>query len=167
MKENHLQGERQFVSFFLDDTMYGLDIHVIKEVNPNIVLAEIPKSKAYIRGLVNIRGQVVLVMDISVIFNNDKRPINTESQLVILKTASEILQLKDQTIVKKPEIFGDKLTGFLVDRIGDVMIVERARIEPPPPNLMESHIRYVEGVIPLDRGAMIILNAEEIISSNE
>ena len=59
-------------------------------IHPDISITEVPLSKEHIRGLVNIRGQIVLVMDISVIFGHEPLSITDDSQLVILKTAQEI-----------------------------------------------------------------------------
>jgi purine-binding chemotaxis protein CheW len=153
------------VSFFIADDMYGLDIRIVKEVNPNIRISDVPLSKNTIRGLVNIRGQIVLVMDIAILFGNEPRPITDASQLVILKTAQEIQHLSLVEDALNTELFGDKPIAFLVDCIGDVITIPEKTIEPTPPHIDETHSLFIKGVTKIEDALFTILNAEEMISA--
>lgn len=156
-------GTRQYVSFELDGRLFGLDIRIVKEVNPNTRIAHVPRSPAHIRGLVNIRGQVVLVVDVSVVFGRGARPITESSQIVILKTTQEIQANRNLDGSVSPGWFSDKPLGFLVDRIGDVLTVERGELSPPPPHLEEAISRFVEGVVGVDDRLLVVLNAAEML----
>jgi len=156
-------GTRQYVSFDLDGRLYGLDIRIVKEVNPNTVIALVPRSPEHIRGLVNIRGQVVLVIDVAVVFGKAARPVTDTSQIIIFKTAQEIRQVRNIDDSLALARFGDKPVGFLVDGIGDVVTVTESNIAPPPPHLTECNARYVEGVVQLEERLLVILNATNML----
>lgn len=152
-------GELQFVSFYIDNQMYGIDINLVKEVNTNTGIYSIPRSQEQYRGLVNIRGQIVLVMDISVLFGTGRRPITTDSQLIILKSSSEIARVKSYEADFEISKLGDKPLAFLVDRIGDVITVLKSNIEPTPPHLSKNKT----GMIRLDKELLIILTIGEFL----
>jgi len=83
-------GIRQFVSFFLNDRLYGFDIRIVKEITPPVQITPVPLKQREVHGIVNIRGQVVLVLDITVILGGKEHSIKADSQIVILKTSREI-----------------------------------------------------------------------------
>ena len=165
MAKKPLNRDLQFVSFFVSGDMYGLDIQIVKEVNPNITISNVPLSKDVIRGLVNIRGQIVLVMDIAVVFGQEARTVTGESQLIILKTAQEIQQISLVDLEINCDLFGDKPIAFLVDSIGDVVTIPEVNIEPTPPHIDEGNASFIKGVSKLGDKLISILNAEEMIAA--
>jgi len=164
MTKSSKYPDLQFISFYLDERMYGFDIKIVKEVNPNASIALVPLSSHTIRGLVNIRGQVILVMDIAVIFGAAPRPVTEQSRLVMLKTTQEMRNLSnagsDEPDTQK---FSDKTIGFLVDSIGDVVTISESIIEPAPPHLADRALPFIKGVANLDGEIMVILKAEALI----
>lgn len=153
----------QYVSFYVDDRLYGFDIRIVKEVNTNTDIAIVPRSENHIRGLVNVRGQVVLVLDIAVLFGHEPRPVREESQIVILKTAQEIMRIQGFGCEVDARRFGDRPVGILVDRISDVVAANEDEVELPPPHLTESDARFVQGVIRLEELLLLILDAGEML----
>ena len=161
-------GTRQYVSFVLDGRLYGLDIAVVKEVNPTTTITSAPRSPGHIRGLVNVRGQVVMVIDIAVVFGRAPRPVTEESHIIILKMARELQQVRGLPAGVQIARFGDKPIGFLVDRIGDVISADESELAPAPPHMLQSNARYILGVIRLKlkkgrEGPLIVLNAAEML----
>jgi purine-binding chemotaxis protein CheW len=156
---------QQYVSLYLDDSLYGLDIHVVKEVNPHTVITPVPLSESYCRGLVNIRGQIVLVIDIAVLFGRPARPVSGDSQLVIMKTGQEIRRIHTMAQSYNPEIFGEKPVAFLADRIGDVVQVNSADEEAVPAHLPEAHARFVQCVTRLDTVVLTVLDPEALLAA--
>jgi len=153
----------EFVSFYLDERLYGLDIRFVKEIHPNVSIVPVPLSPDHIRGLVNIRGQVVLTMDISVVFGRSRRPFTDTSQVIILTTASEIRSVRGLPDGLDLGPFGDKPVGFLVDRIGDVTRVTRNSLMPAPAHLGVENERFVSHVANPDGDLQIILDARELL----
>ncbi len=156
----------QFVSFEVDGRLFGLDIRIVKEVNPNTAITPVPRSARHLRGLVNIRGQVVLVIDIAVIFGKPERPTAPSSQVIILKTAQEVLHSRHRDSRIDPTRYQDKAVGFLVDRIGDVVSVETGAFCPAPPHLAASIAPFVSGVVRLVDGLLVVLDPVELLGFN-
>lgn len=156
---------QQFVSFIVDKHLYGLNIAVVKEANPNTAIAPVPRSPEPIRGLVNIRGQIVMVIDIAVVLGRKARPVTEDSHVIILKTARELQQTQNLRDGVDPGRFGERPVGFLVDRIGDVVTTDDSELAPAPPHIAQSNIRFIEGVIrlPGKEGPLVVLNAMEML----
>lgn len=156
----------QFVSFYLEDRLFGLDIRVVKEIYPQVKLTPVPRTPSQLRGLVNIRGQVVLVMDIAVIFGRECRPISDESHIIILKTAAELANVPglDPSVVQ--EAYGERPIGFVIDRVGDVVNVSQSEVEPPPPHLAECNARFVKAVLDQGDRLQLILKVDEVLGAS-
>jgi purine-binding chemotaxis protein CheW len=151
----------QVVSFTLEERRYGLDVRIVKEINPIVDVTPVPLAPRFIRGLVNIRGQVVLVMDLAVIFGRRPRPVTEGSRIVILKTAAELKSVRAGAEVDVE--LGDKPVGLLVDGIDDVVGVAGEAIEPVPPHLEASNARFFDGVVRLGDDLLMILDAREVL----
>lgn len=156
----------QFVTFYLGKAMFGMDIRFIKEVYPNVDLCLVPRSEKYVRGLVNIRGQVVLVMDIAVFFRHEPRQITDSSQIIIMKIARELNSIPSMDVEYKSEAFGDKAVGFIVDQIGDVLTIDADKLEPPPSHLSESNAKYFQGVVRLNNNVLLVLDPGKFLEDS-
>jgi len=156
----------QFISFDLGGTFYGLDVLVVKEVSANTDLTPVPRAAGHIRGLVTIRGEVVLVVDIAVVFGREARAITPDSRVIILRTAPELRRSRFCESGVDPTVFGEKPAGFLVDRIGDVLTLEEDAVAPPPPHLKRETARFVQGVVHLEGRTLVVLNAAEVLGGH-
>lgn len=154
----------QVVTFHLREQMYGMDIRLIKEVNPTVDVTVMPRSARHVRGLVNIRGQVVLILDMAAILEQEPADIGPDSHIIILKTVQDSQNVGNiEAVLEQIRRFGDKPIGFLVDRIGDVLSVEDDCIEAPPQHLSRLKIGYFRGIVKQKDQPLILLNAGEMI----
>jgi chemotaxis signal transduction protein len=165
MKESPVTGHYQFVSFCIDSQWYCFDIRLIREVNQNTDIMEIPLSEAYIRGLVNIRGQVVLVLDLNVLLGASPCSISATSQIIILKTSTEISETIQEDSQHLIEAFGDKPICFIADDIGDVITATSEEIELPPQHLPEKHAGSFDAVILRNGILYSVLNIPALIDT--
>jgi len=163
MAKTALTGIRQVISFFLDDVQYGFDIRIIKEITPSVRITPVPLKQSEIRGIVNIRGQVILVLDIKVILGGKEQTAGVDSQIVILKTARELKAVSDFHPPFNEGALGDKPVGFLVDRVGDILNCETLLIEEAPSHLKERNTPYIEGIINLKSQPILLLNAGKMV----
>ena len=153
----------QFVTFFLDNNLFGIDIRIVNNASPNINIIPVPLSDEHITGLINIRGQVVLVMDIMVILGHKRRQITENSHIVILKTAQSLARIRNMDKEININVFGDKPIGLLVDRIGDVVSVREEYIETPTKNMEKSYAKYLNGIVKLKDQLLTIINPGRMI----
>ncbi len=136
-------SRRKFVSFRIEDYLMGMDILQIREINRFLDITPVQNAPEFIRGLLNLRGQVVTVFDVGLKIGLSKRELSPMSHNIIFKYTD---------------------AGFLVDSIGDVVDVPENMIERPPANMSPHMARYVEAVARLDEELFIILSAENILA---
>ncbi len=154
---------RQYVAFELDGQLYGIDIRVVKEVYPQVTIAPVPLCEQRFRGLVNIRGQIVLVVDITATFGKPIGPVPENAQIIVLKTLEEIERMRGDTEGIDSECFGEKPCGLLVGQVGDVVNIVSSSLRPPPPHMADENMRFIHGVVRVGTRLMVILHAEQML----
>ena len=138
MAEHH-----QFCTFFLDSHFFGIDVEKVQEVIRYQLVTPVPRASPVIRGLINLRGQIVTAIDLRRLLmigdlGDDHRPIN-----IVIHTRQGTFSL-------------------LVDRIGDVLDVERNRFERPPDNLSGVARELIHGAYKLSGCLLLTLNIEKL-----
>src|SRR4051794_27016293 len=96
------------LSFYINNTLFGVDIKKVKEINRNTEFAIVPDAGEHIVGLHNMRGQIVTVFDFSKLIGMNKKTKNTNTCIIL------------KTLETSPD-----LAGFLIDKPGDVIDVEK------------------------------------------
>ena len=132
----------QFVTFTIDGQLFGLDLLRVREVNQVFDITPVQHARPYIRGLVNLRGQTVVIFDLAVRLGLKPALMTEESHAIVLK---------------------DERVGLLVDGIGDVVQAEESEIESSLAHRGEMEIRFSKGVIKLKEDLLVVLSAEKII----
>lgn len=157
-----MTAEKTFVSFSLDDQLFGLDILLVREINKQLRLTPVPLVPDYIRGLVNLRGQIVSIIDLKRRLGLPDGRVTSKSRNIILKSQMELAWTqsagKGADIVSVP----DKV-GLLVDAVGDVITVNSKEIVASPANIGEVDGRFLSGVAKLNHSLMAILNVENLL----
>jgi purine-binding chemotaxis protein CheW len=137
-------GTLQIVSFRLGGEEYGVEITRVKEI---ILLGEItrvPQTPAYIRGLINLRNNVIPVVDLRLRFGMPDQAPSEETRIMIVHVAGRTL-------------------GLIVDAVNEVLRVERDRIAPPPPAVVSLGKDYLTGLVQLEQRLLILLDLDRIL----
>ena len=149
----------QYSTFRLGDRLFGLDIMMIREINRILDITPVPHANEYIRGLINLRGQIVTILDLGVRLGLPRLEIGEESHNIILKTNAELSAAhSDRNFTTSTD-----LVGFLVDAIGDVLEADDSSIEPPSANVSEAEGRFLSGVIKTETGLLVLLDIREVL----
>lgn len=151
-------ANRRFVTFVLDGSSFGVDILAVREVVAHAELTKVPGAPPFVRGLVNLRGQILTVVDLAVRLGLAPRPRTRESRLVVLKTSGELGRVGGELQTS------DDPTAILVDRVGDVVEPGPEGIRPPPPNLGGVAAQHLEGVLRTPDGVLGVLDLQEALS---
>jgi purine-binding chemotaxis protein CheW len=122
-------GERRFCTFFLGEERYGIDILTVREINRQVQITPARGAPPAVRGFMNLRGQIVTVIDPAVRLGYAPREICPTSRLVILKTNADLASLGLSGLETD-----DELAGLWIDRISDVITVSADQIDPAPPD---------------------------------
>lgn len=135
------------LTFYLCGTLCGIDIKTAKEINRNISYTAIPGAAAHIVGLLNLRGQVVTLLDLAQLLNFKQMDERKNSHCIILKNKAEE---SDQV-------------GFFIDKRGDVIDVTPDMCERVPANLSDVEKKFIHEVVKLKDGILLLLDLVRII----
>ena len=142
----------QVVVFTLGQEEYAMPIEVVREITRLEEVRTIPKAPSYVRGLINIRGMAIPLVDLHVRFGIDQTKVTTES--------SDPQETRN-TFALITEVHGNYV-GFAVDQVREVRILET--IDAPPPLVTAP---FIGGVVNLPDRIIIQLIPEQILESNE
>lgn len=137
---------QQFCTFFLKDQFLGVPVEQVQEVIRYQEMTRVPLVPPVIRGLINLRGQIVMAIDLRRRFGMEELANSELPMNVVVRT-------------------DDGAVSFLVDEIGDVLEVEEESFEAPPETLEGPGRELVRGVYKLQERLMLVLDAERAVSS--
>ena len=133
----------QFVTFRVADRLLGLDIRRVREINRMLDITPVQHARPHVRGLVNLRGQIVTVFDLGVRLGLGPQAITGDTHNVVLK-ADEV--------------------GLLVDAVGEAVEASESEMESPPANLGPIAGGYIESVVKRRDELLVILSVEKILA---
>ncbi|MGK5092316.1 chemotaxis protein CheW [Deltaproteobacteria bacterium TL4] len=153
----------QLATFHIGDELFAVNILLTKEIGKIHELTAVPESPEYVVGLMNLRGQILTIIDFQCFLEpQQNRNDNGEKQLIILKTKSELEPLQRHGLVADYEMTTDPM-ALVIDKIGDVLTVENDDIAPAPSNLVDARKELVSGVVQLDERLVILLSVERLV----
>ncbi|MGL4354152.1 MULTISPECIES: chemotaxis protein CheW [Aeromonas] len=141
------------VTFMLGGELYGVDIGCIREIIEFEGMTPVPMMPRFVRGIINLRGAVVPVIDLSIRFGRDQTPL-------LPTTCVAVLSLPNST-GEEQEI------GMLLDAVCEVLEIRTDTIEPAP--TFGTHIRgdFIQGVVTIDQQFAILLDMHKALSITE
>ena len=145
-KNTSNQSRRQFITFRSGDQEFGADIMVIREIRGWTDTTPLPHSPDYVRGVINLRGVVLPVVDLKARLGRGRTEANPKHVIVVIKA-------------------GDRTIGLLVDAVSDILTVTSADIQPTPELARDGQAEFVEGIAVLDQGMVTILSMERLTAS--
>lgn len=144
--------EGQYLTFTLRKEMFAIGILNIKEILEYGQLTAVPMMPEFIRGVINLRGAVVPVVDLSARFGDKPVDITKRTCIVIIEVAS-----------------GDERQdiGVVVDAVSEVLEIPASEVEPAPAFGASIRADFVAGMGKIDGKFVIILNVNKVLSTNE
>ncbi|MBR0566954.1 chemotaxis protein CheW [Azoarcus sp. L1K30] len=142
----------QYLTFSLGGEVFALGILNVKEIIEFGNVTEIPMMPVFIRGVINLRGAVVPVIDLSARFGGNASAVSRRTCIVIVEIDSED---------------GKQDLGVIVDAVNEVLEIPRAEIEPPPSFGAKIRADFIQGMGKVDGRFVIILNVERVLSTAE
>ena len=155
----------QYATFRLEERLFGQSIPMVREIIRCYAITPVPHAQPHIRGLINLRGQVVTILDLAVRLGMPRREIQEASHIIILKTTAELASMQSRGQGQGLQTSAD-MVGFLVDAIGDVVEADEGKIEPASANVTEAEGRFLSGVLKTDAGLLVLLDIKEILGGN-
>lgn len=139
----------QWVTFRLDEEVYGINVMQVQEVLRVTEIAPVPGAPAYVMGIINLRGNVVTVIDARKRFNLMQKESDDSSRIVIVEVENQVI-------------------GILVDSVAEVVNIRASDIETAP-NLGEDNdgSRYIQGVYSEDEQIVILVDMNKLLTYQE
>jgi purine-binding chemotaxis protein CheW len=147
------EEEQQYLTFLLSGEMFAIAILNIKEIIEYGNLTEVPMMPSFIRGVINLRGSVVPVVDLSARFGRSKTEISHRTCIVIIEVRNNDESKQD--------------IGVMVDSVSEVLEIPRSEIEPPPAFGAKIRVDFIHGMGKVAGKFVIILNANQVLSVDE
>ena len=142
----------QYLTFTLGEEVFALDITQVREVLDYTAITRVPRMPEFMRGVINLRGSVVPVVDLRLKFGMSVTERTVNTCIIIAEVAIE----------------GERtLLGALADSVQEVIDLEAGQIEPPPRLGSSIRAEFIRGMGKRDERFVIILDVDRIFSSDE
>ena len=143
----------QLISFNIGDEQFGVRILMVQEIIMMSNITEIPNSPDFVEGVINLRGNIIPVLDL-----RKRLRIRATRVPTGQKTGTRILVVE----------IDEHVTGFIVDSVSKVLTVPASRVLPPPDIIVAGvQSQYISGVVHLDESILVLLDFRKILSIEE
>ncbi len=145
IEQDTVAAELQLATFYVGDILLGIDIQQVQEINRQLDVTDVPHSPGYVRGVINLRGDVATVVDLRTILGLPSAEVTRESRNLIVHSQGETI-------------------GFLVDRISDILTIGSNEISPSPTTLEGVDGSLFKGVFKLETELLLVLDVDAVLS---
>lgn len=136
----------QYVVFRIGDENYGINISSVLEIIKETQPTKVPLSPVHVKGVINLRGDIVTVIELHGKLNVPERLVTTDTRIIVIET-------------------DDQKTGIIVDEVIEVAILSDEDIQPPPEIASDlSHL--VQGLAKQDERLLILLDLRSFLAAN-
>jgi purine-binding chemotaxis protein CheW len=144
--------QTQYLTFFLGGDEYAIGILRVREIIEYDVVTHVPATPPWIRGVINLRGAVVPVVDLSVKFGLPETPVSPRTCIVIVEAELE----GQQTAM-----------GVIADLVSQVIDLRPEDVEPPPPFGTRVRVDFLKGMGKLGKRFALVLDIDRVLSASE
>jgi purine-binding chemotaxis protein CheW len=142
------QAGREYLSFVLGEAQYCIDILKVQEIRTYEEPTRIANTPEFIKGVMNLRGNIVPIIDLRVKFGLPEHRYDTQTVVIVLNVAR-------------------RTVGVVVDGVSDVINVPAAEIKPPPELGGSLDTQYLQGLATVNGQMMIIIDIERLMTSRD
>lgn len=139
---------QEFLTFCLGDEEYGVDILKVQEIRGYDGVTKIPEAPAFVKGVINLRGTIMPVVDMRVRFDLGEPVYDAFTVMIILRLAN-------------------RMVGMVVDSVSDVLRLGDEQVLPPPEFGGRMDTRYITGLGSLDERLLILVDIEALMASDD
>ncbi len=152
MKMTSAQGSEdpvlQWVTFRLDNETYGINVMQVQEVLRYTEIAPVPGAPSYVLGIINLRGNVVTVIDTRQRFGLEPAPVSDNTRIVIIEADRQVI-------------------GIMVDSVAEVVYLRQSEIETAPNVGNDESAKFIQGVCNKNGELLILVELDKMMSEEE
>ena len=139
---------RQYISFFLAGEEYGIPIMRVQEIIRYEQLTRVPHSTECMKGVLNLRGKVIPVIDLRLKFELEENPPGRNTRIIVVEAAGQV-------------------TGLVVDEVREVCNIDETDMEPPPPLGTRIRSEFLAAMAKTEGRLMILLDIDQLLKGEE
>ena len=138
----------QWVTFQLEEETYGINVMQVQEVLRYTEIAPVPGAPDYVLGIINLRGNVVTVIDTRTRFGLPARDVTEQTRIVIIEAEQQVI-------------------GILVDSVAEVVYLRTSQIDSAPNVGTEESAKFIQGVSNRDGELLILVDLNKLLNDDE
>ncbi|MCP5002886.1 MAG: chemotaxis protein CheW [Planctomycetes bacterium] len=146
--EKKTVGEGKFLTFVLSEEVYGIKIHKVREIMAVIDITPIPQSPDYLKGVINLRGKVIPVIDLRLKFSMPETEFTHETCIIVVE-------------------FDSKHIGIVVDSVSEVIEIKNDQVGDTPQFGQDLDTSFIMGLGKVKEKIIILLDIDNVLSSDE
>ncbi len=135
----------QFISFAIGDDQYGVEIMAVREIKGWSQITHLPKQPEYVRGVLNLRGIMVPIIDLRCRFGEGLTEATPLHIVIVVQV-------------------GSRMVGLLADRVSDIISFEPSQIQPVPAVSRDSRCEFLAGLVTVDTAMIALIDLENLLS---
>jgi purine-binding chemotaxis protein CheW len=140
--------KNRYLTFSIGNESYGIEVRYVTEIIGIQAITEIPELPGYIKGIINLRGKIIPVMDVRLRFKKEPREYNDRTCIIVI-------DIRDISI------------GLIVDTVSEVItILEQDIVEPPKMNKGFQN-RYIKNIGKVENDVKLLLDCEKLLTDDE
>jgi purine-binding chemotaxis protein CheW len=141
-------NQQKYLTFNILDEVYGIEILKVKEIIAIINITKVPLVPDFVKGVINLRGQVIPVIDIRLKLGIEEKEYTMHTTIIIVE-------------------IGDMSIGFIVDKTSDVVSISAEELSQPPKFGTTIDVSFLKSMVKLEDKIVMIVNLEKIFTDNE
>jgi purine-binding chemotaxis protein CheW len=140
--------DQKFLTFFLAGEEYGIEILKVQEIIGLLPITRVPRTPAFIRGVINLRGKVISVVDLRLKFSMPEKETTAETCIIVVQAVGMEM-------------------GIMVDKVSEVMAIASSEIEDAPSFGAEVNTDYILGIGKSQDKVKLLLDIDRVLSTQE
>lgn len=149
--DNDANGN-QYLTFLLAGESYGLDILRVQEIKGWVPVTAIPNSPEYLKGVLNLRGTIVPIIDMRIRFNLETMEYNSVTVIIVLSVHTSS---------------GNRVVGIVVDSVSDVLFIKTDEINPTPDFGANINTEFINGLATVEDQMVMLLDIDKMLTTDE
>ncbi|MBC8062154.1 MAG: purine-binding chemotaxis protein CheW [Clostridiaceae bacterium] len=148
MEDSEDTQKGKFLTFSVGRESYGIEIKFVTEIIGIQDITEVPELPNYVKGIINLRGKIIPVIDVRLRFKKEPKEYNDRTCIVVI-------DIKEISV------------GLIVDNVAEVISIEDSNIVPPPDIKTGFHNRYVRGIGKVGNEVKLLLDCDKLLNDDE
>lgn len=137
-----------YLTFLIDRESYGIEVRYVTEITGMQAITDIPELPQYIRGIINLRGQIIPVMDVRLRFKKESREYTDRTCIIVV-------DIRNMPV------------GLIVDAVSEVITIPEEDVVDPPQSNMTINNRYIKKIGKVGNEVKLLLDCEKLLSDDD